>query len=281
MDFNRLNDYIENSFDYSKLKVIASTLPETHLSEESVNKGMWFLDTSKVYGRVLAKQPYLKGVDTLINRLIKRKRIDLKPYPYEGKCKDCHQPIKGTLYKGGQIVSTCAYTDTVKDVPVYAHAIGHLFEHVLSYKDSRMADSYDDEMVLQNVLPLVMEKLMLAEFNDKDLSVYYSKFRTHRFKTMCGIDTMLREIDGTIDDEMLVDSLDYDVSITYEDVEDYCSEIEMGNDPVYKSYCYYVADGLASRMVERNNFKRDIPALLKAKSVEELGMILGQPNIKR
>ena len=283
MNFRELNEYLEKSFEHKSIKGRVSVIPSSCalLDESVVNEGMWFLDINDIYRDVCKKYPYFDKLNSIVNRMIRRTRIDMDLFKYEGKCRDAHFPLEGSLYKNGRVKSRLGYTDTIKDVPVYGHSMGHLFEHVLSYKKERTTDSYDDELILQNVLPIVMEKLMLEEFNNKGLSDYYNKFRLARLKKMCMVDGLVRNVDGYISHETLIDLLDYDVAVSYDDVEDYCAEIEMGNDPVYKAYCYYMADIVATKMVERRNFKKDIQELLKTRSVDSFQEILGQPVIKR
>lgn len=281
MNFRVLNEYLEKGFEHRNIKTMVSGIEcSTFLDDEVIKEGMWFLDISDVYRAVCNKYPYLGKVDSIINRMMKRKRIDLVPFEYKGECRDAHFPLKGGLYNRGFVECKFGYTETVKDVPVYGHAMGHLMEHVLLYKKERVTQAYDDELILQNVLPIVMERLMMEEFGNKGLENYYKKFRVARLKKMCMVDDMLRSSECCISHETLVDSLDYDVAITYADVEDYTAEIELGNDPVYKAYCYYMADKLACKMLERRNFKKDIQSLLVAKSVVDFENVLGQ-EVKR
>ena len=95
---------------------------------------------------------------------------------------------------------------------------------------------------------------------------------------MCEVDSALRSIEGDITEEAILEMLDYNINITYKDVEDYCADVERGNDPVYKSYCYYVADDLASRMYERHNFRKDTKTLIKCATVERLTEHLSKPK---
>ena len=281
MDFEKLNDYLERSFEYKAIKEIGAELPVVYLDENATRTSMWFLDLGPIHRKVCESVPYLYDVDLVTNRLMRRKRISFVPFEDKGVARDYHTPLVGNIYSKGYIGCNFGYTETVKDVPAHGHIMGHLYEHVLLGRKPRDAKSHSDEMILKNVLPITMEKLMLEEFGNEALSEYYKKLRAARFKKMCMVDDLVRNADCAITHEMLVDSLDYDVSITYTDVLDYCAEIEYGNDPVYKSYCYYVADMLATRMVERGTFKKDIQALLKAKSVEDLDVVLNPENVKR
>jgi hypothetical protein len=242
---------------------------------------MWFLDLGAIHHNVCESVPYIYDIDVLVNKLMRRKRINFVPFEYKGEAKDYHMPLTGDLYAKGFVGCNFGYTETVRDIPVHGHMMGHLYEHVLLNKKPRMAKSHSDEMILKNVLPIVMEKLMLNEYGNEELSAYYKKFRAARFKKMCLVDDMLRNAECEITHEMLVDTLDYDVAVTYDDVVDYAAEVEYGNDPVYKAYCYYVADRLANRMIERGTFKKDIQTLIKAKSVEEFDAVISLENVKR
>ena len=87
MNFEKLNSYVERSFEHVNIKELSLELDNAFLDDNVVKKGMWFLDLGKYHRMVCDKNPYFYNVDMMVNRLMRRKRITLVPFEYKGECR--------------------------------------------------------------------------------------------------------------------------------------------------------------------------------------------------
>ena len=253
-------------------------MESVYLDDSCLSQSVWFMDVGESYEGAISQDAYFSKVNALLNALIGKKKIDLMPKAATSKCSDGHYYVYGDLSDRGRIMAIYEYTDTVRDVCVHAHLMGHLMGKILYPRSTKEKMHYDDAMVLKNVLPIVIEKIALDYYGNEEMSKYYQNLRPYRFKKMCEVDSALRSIEGVINEDAILEMLDYNIHLTYKDVEDYCADVERGNDPVYKSYCYYVADDLANKMYERKNFRKDTKMLIKCTTVQALTDQLSKPQ---
>lgn len=281
MNIRKLNEHIENSVQSETIIQKSSSLPEVILDDSCLEETVWFGDVGAKYEREISQDEYFKKVNVFINRMIKRGKIKLTPKKSESLCSDGHYFVTGNLDRGCCVAAIYEYTGTVRDVATNAHLMGHLMGKVLLSKKNREKMSYSNYLILNNVLPILIEKIMLDSYGNVELKRYYKNLRKYRLKKMGEVDSALRGVEETLTETSILGILAKNAGITYNDVEDYCADVERGNDPVYKAHCYYVADELATRMYERKQFKKDTSILMRSVSVAEFSEYLNTPVLKK
>ena len=85
MNFDKLNEYLERSFEYGAIKEIGSELPVVYLDDSIAKNSMWFLDLGAIHRNVCESVPYIYDIDVLVNKLMRRKRINFVPFEYKGE----------------------------------------------------------------------------------------------------------------------------------------------------------------------------------------------------
>ena len=279
MNYKKVEDFINESFEEVKMKEFAEALI---IDENFDIDEIDFLheeETYKRYDDCIKGEEYFTKLERLAKKMERRGVLKVETTTVRSP-RDGHASIKGNLKKRESLLVTVKVDGTIRDLVNYAHMRGHIYSSLLQVQNEAKRESYAERMKLHNVLPILMEKIVLSKFGETQILKSYDTFRAYRLKAFSKIDTFLRErkqpfTQDTLD--ILVE--EYGVKVT--DIMDFICDIEKGNDPVYKAYSYYISSLIAKILFERKKYKEDIGVLMSSQSVDELYDKFELPKLKK
>ena len=274
MKYYFLKDYIKNSYNNVSIKAYASKLKSVDTLDDASLDVTLSLPVNEIFDYTIKDVEYIESLNSLLKKMMKKNILKIKYVDRKSENRDYHEPIFGRNRGKKEVTVNVAKEGIIQDVVEYAHIVGHLMDVVLNIKYDNGKDSSDDAMFFHNLVPMLMEKIVLEKMNYPQLAKYYENLRSYRLKKFSDIDDALRELESFTSssiNEMLKEN-----NINRKDFEDYLSEVELGFDPVYKAYCYHVSDGLSKKLFDRKDYKRDIKALVKYKNIIDLEIYLNK-----